>query len=180
MNDHDEPALEVDRAPGEPDAPLSDEALLELLDALVEERGRVPAAEVLEVNYRTLAFCCDSRQVSRRMRQALLDFRDAGGADGHGDVAPEVGGGNAGERDGDDLERRVAALEVENAGLRELADSQAGRLDGLERRVAALEGEERQPGGVPGRRVRQLRAGGNQVVSYVERTQERQPVHLTR
>ncbi len=51
---------------------------MDLLDAVVAERGRVPAAEALGVNYRTLAFCCDSRQVSRRMRQALLDLRDAG------------------------------------------------------------------------------------------------------
>ena len=49
------------------------------------------------------------------------------------------------ERDGDALERRVEALEAENVGLRELADSQAGRLEELERRVAALEGDERQP-----------------------------------
>ena len=152
---------------------------MDLLDGLVAERGRAHTAEVLEVNYRTLALCCDSRQVSRRMWQALLDLRDSGESGGHGDVAPEVGGGNTGERDGDDLERRVAALEVENAELRELADSQAGRLVGFERRVAALEGEERQPGGVPGRRVRQLRAGGNQVVSRVDRAQARQPVHLT-
>ncbi len=121
---------------------------MDLLDAVVTERGRVPAAEVLGVNYRTLALCCDSRQVSRRMRQALLDFRDAGGADEHRDVAPELAGGDAVERDGDALERRVARLEAENAGLRELADSQARRLEELERRVAALEVDERQPGRV--------------------------------
>ena len=40
----------------------------------------------------------------------------------------------------------MARLEVENAGFRDLADSQAGRLDELERRVAALEGDARQPG----------------------------------
>ena len=50
------------------------------------ERGRVPAAEVLGVNYRTLALCCDSWEASWRMR-------------------------------------RVAALEAENAGMRELVDS---------------------------------------------------------
>ena len=105
---------------------------MDLLDAVVAERGRVPAAEVLGVNYRT------------------LEFRDASAADGHGDVAPEVGDGNAEERDGDVLERRVKALEAANAGLRELADSRAGRLEELERRVAALEGDARQPGS-PGR-----------------------------
>ena len=104
VNDRDEHAFEVDHDPGEePDTPLSDDALLDLLDVLVAERGRVPAAEVLGVNYRTLALCCDSREVSRRMRQALVDFRDAGANDEHGDVAPEVGDGNAGERDGETL-----------------------------------------------------------------------------
>ena len=46
----------------------------------------------------------------------------------------------------DVLERRVAALKAENAGMRELLDSQASRLEELERRVATLEGDERQPG----------------------------------
>ena len=119
---------------------------MDLLNAVVAERGLVPAAEVLGVNYRTLAFCCDSRQVSRRMRQALLDFRDSDAADGHGDVLPELAGGDAAKRDGDTLERRVAALEAENAGLRELAEAQAGRLEELERRVAAMEGDARRPG----------------------------------
>ncbi len=119
---------------------------MDLLDAVVAERGWVPVAEVLRVNYRTLALCCDSREVSRRMRQALLDFRDSDAADEHGDVAPELAGGDAVERDGDVLERLVAALEAENAGLRELADSRAGRSEELEWRVAALEGDEPQPG----------------------------------
>ena len=51
---------------------------MDLLDALVVERGRVPAAQVLGVNYRTLALCCDSRQSSRRMRPALVEFRMRG------------------------------------------------------------------------------------------------------
>ncbi len=119
---------------------------MDLLDAVVMERGRVPAAEVLGDNYRTLVLCCDSRQVSRRMRQALLDFRDSDADDEHGNVAPELADGNAVERDGDALEGRFARLEAENAGLRESADSQARRLEELERRVAALEGDARQPG----------------------------------
>ena len=81
--DQDEPALEWGQEPEvEPQAPLSDALLLDLLDALVEERGRVPAAQILGVNYRTLALCCDSRQVSRRMRRALVEFRDRGGSGG--------------------------------------------------------------------------------------------------
>ena len=56
-----------------------DALLLDLLDALVDDRGRTAAARALGVNYRTLVNCYDSRRVSRRMRQALEEFRDAGG-----------------------------------------------------------------------------------------------------
>ena len=118
-------------------APLSDDALLDLLDALVEERGRVHAAQVLGVNYRTLAFCCDLRRVSRRMRRALVEFRDRGGV---GDGETEVGDGD-GPPDGDvtALQERVAELENENAKLRELAVDQARQLEVLTRRLATLE-----------------------------------------
>ena len=48
MNHDDYAALEVDCDPGtEPDAAPSDGPLLDLLDALVEERGRAPAAKPL-------------------------------------------------------------------------------------------------------------------------------------
>ena len=139
LNHDDYDARQVERDPEmEPDPPLSDDALLDLLVALVEEQGRVPAAQVLGVNYRTLALCCDSRQVSLRMRRALEEFRERGG----------VGGGEAGDGDGDGppdggvvaLRQRVSELEDENAELRELADAQARQLEELTRRFAALEG----------------------------------------
>ena len=140
VNDRDEPALEVDQDPGEePETPLSD-----LLEALVEVRGRAPAAEVLRVNYRTLAFCRDSRQVSRWMRRALLEFRNAnntGSGDtegGDGDRPPN--GGMAA------LEQRVSDLEHENSQLRDLADEQTRQMEEWAHRVAALDGG-RQPGG---------------------------------
>ena len=83
VSDHEQPDFEAYQHLGvEEDAPLSDDALLDLLDALVDEHTRVPAARVLEVNYRILAICCDSRQVSRRMRLALVEFRDRGDDDG--------------------------------------------------------------------------------------------------
>ena len=136
VNDRDEPAIDVDHDPGAgPDAPLSDDALLDLLDALVDEQGRVPVARVLGVNYRTLSHCCDSRQVSRRMRQALVEFHAARGSgeaeEGVGDVPPDA--------DVDALRQRVAELEDENVELRELADGQARQLGELTRRLAALE-----------------------------------------
>ncbi len=144
LNDDDDDALVAECDPGkEPEAPLSDDALLDLLDALVEERGRVPAAQVLGVNYRTLALCYDTREVSRRMRRALVEFRERGG----------VGGGEAGDGDGDGppdggvaaLRERVAELENENCKLRELAGDQARQLEELTRRLAALE-DSRRPG----------------------------------
>ena len=138
LNHDDDATLEADRdSDVERDSSLSDGPLLDLLDALVEGRGRVPAAEALGVNYRTLALCCDSRQVSRRMRRALLDFRNANAPvsgeseDGDGDRPPN--GGVAA------LEQRVSDLEDENFELRGLADEQARQIQELARRVAALE-----------------------------------------
>jgi len=103
----------------------------------VEERGRVPAAQALGVNYRTLALCCDSREVSRRMRRALVEFRDRGGSGG----GETEDGNGEGPLDGDRavLRQRVAELEDENAELRDLADDQARQLEELTRRLAALE-----------------------------------------
>ena len=77
------------------------------------------------------------------MRQALQEFRDAGGVGG--DVDPEVvdGDGAAG-MEGETLEQRVAALEEEHRGLRELVEGQARQLVELGLRVAALEGTEQQ------------------------------------
>ena len=50
-----------------PDSPLSDQSLLDLLDALVNDRSRVAASEALGVNYRTLVNCYDSGRVSPRI-----------------------------------------------------------------------------------------------------------------
>ena len=121
-----------------------DTPLLDLLDALVSDRGRTAAARSLGVNYRTMMNCYDSRRVSRRMRQALQEFRDAGGVDG--DVDPEVADGDgAAGMEGETLEQRVAALEEENRGLREVVEGQARQLEELTRRVAAL-GSSQEPG----------------------------------
>ena len=121
-----------------------DTPLLDLLDALVSDRGRTAAARSLGVNYRTMMNCYDSRRVSRRMRQALQEFRDAGGVDG--DVDPEVADGDgAAGMEGETLEQRVAALEEENRGLREVVEGQTRQLEELTRRVAAL-GSSQEPG----------------------------------
>ena len=128
-----------DGAPGDrPDFPLSDVPLLDLLDALVKDRGRVAAAEALGVNYRTMMACYDSRRVSRRMRKALEEFRDAGEAGG-----AEVDDDGAAD-EVETLRQRVAELEEEARGLRGLVETQAGQLEELGRRVAQLVREAQQ------------------------------------
>ena len=153
--------MRSDERPGESDAapvdeqniPLSDGPLLDLLDALVEQRGKVAASKALGVNYRTMMNCYDSRHVSRRMRQALEEFRDAGaGMEGGGAEVDDDGAVDEVET----LRQRVAELEEEARGLRGLVETQAGQLEELGRRVAAPEGKGRQPGdtdtdGVDGR-----------------------------
>ena len=133
-----------DGAPGdERDFPLSDAPLLDLLDALVNDRGRVAAAEALGVNYRTMMACYDSRRVSRRMRKALEEFRGAG-------TGTEAGGTEVDDDGAEDevetLRQRVAELEEEDRELRGLVETQAGQLEELGRRVAHLVREAQQRG----------------------------------
>ena len=143
------------------DGPLSDGPLLDLLDALVESRGRVAAAEALGVNYRTMMACYESRRVSRRMRRALQEFRDAGGAE------VEAGGGDDAGTDSqvEALGKRTLELEEENQALQELVETQANQIDDLERQVAALEqgqqpmGDAEQVDSGEGQEPRQLRQG---------------------
>ena len=116
-------------------SPLSDQSLLDLLDALVESRGKVATAQALGVNYRTMMNCYDSRRVSRTMRRALQEFHDSApyGADSLGkDDRVEA------------LVERTAELEEENRELRELVEVQANQLEELERQVASVEDEELQ------------------------------------
>ncbi len=91
-NHDDYVALEVNCDSGtEPEAALSEVVLLDLLDARVEERGRAPAAERLGMNQRTVAVRCGCRQASRRVRQALPEFRAAGGAGGGASASADGG-----------------------------------------------------------------------------------------
>ena len=119
-------------------------ALLDLLAALVNDRGPTGAAEALGVNYRTVTRCQQSRRVSRRMRQVLQEFREARDAadDGPGVVA------NAGVEDGagESPHDRVAALEWENRELRETVEAQAVELEELRRKVSEQGGRKQQPG----------------------------------
>lgn len=135
-----------DGSPGDGrDIPLSDQTLLDMLDALMKDRGRVAAAEALGVNYRTMMACHDSRRVSRRMRRALENFQDTGGlADG---AAEDANGDDADEDEAETLKQRVAALEEEGRELRELVGTQTSLLAELAGRVAQLEKLGRQQDG---------------------------------
>ena len=125
-----------ERASDAADSPLPDESLLDLLDALVDSRGKVAAAEALGVNYRTMVTCYESRHVSRRMRKALRGFQDAGGDD-------EGDGDGVVEDDRSVLLKRAAELEKENRELLELVEAQGKRIVELERGVEGLvEGEQ--------------------------------------
>ena len=121
-----------------------DQPLLDLLDALVNDRGPTGAAEALGVNYRTVSRCQQSRRVTRRMRQVLQEFRDSQGVGGDG---PSVAGGDGVEDGaGESQHDLVAALERENRELRETVEAQAEELEALRRRVAEQE-ERNQPQG---------------------------------
>lgn len=90
------------------------------------------------MNYSTMMNCYESLRVSRQMRQALAEFRDAD------DEPGDVDGDDAAGMESESLERRVAALEADNRGLRELVEGQARQLEELVRRVAEMEGTKQQ------------------------------------
>ncbi len=110
---------------------------MDLLDALVNDRGKVAAAEALGVNYRTMVAYYESR----RMRKALEEFQDTAVGD-----AVEPDGDDAGDtaEKVESLEQRVVALEEEHRALREIIEAQAEQLAELERKGEGLEEEERQ------------------------------------
>ena len=115
---------------------------MDLLDALVESRGKVATAQALGVNYRTMTNCLDSRRVSRRMRRALREFRDARG------VEIEVGDGDDVSTDSqvEALGKRAAELEEENRELRELVEAQSVQLEALQDQISGLDEEEHSEG----------------------------------
>ena len=93
-----------------PNVSPSDTPLLDLLDAPVNDGGGVTATEDLGMNYRTLVTCYDSQRVSRRMRRALEEYRDA-------DVD--------GDEQRDDAADMSEVAAKENRALREAVEAQA-------------------------------------------------------
>lgn len=96
-----------------------------------EEPGRSGSG----VNYRTMVTCHESRHVSRRMRRALEQYRDAGvdDGDGQGDDVGDVAEKMAA------LEERLMALEEAHSALAEAVEAQGKQLVELEGRVEGLE-----------------------------------------
>ena len=134
-------------------------ALLALLDALVGCHGRVGAAEVLGVNYRTLRNPLDSRQLSRHLRQVLEKFGSSSPA--NGTPSAVVNEADVGEGQEASLLQRVNELEVENKELMMVVEAQTAHLQELWRRVTSL--EEGQWSGVwrwPGQKNRRYREAG--------------------
>ncbi len=138
------------RGPGGQDAEAGRrERLHEFLCELVKREGRMEAAVLLGVNYRTLVKAEESGEMTGRMSDALERLLltwdgGAGDGDGDGDGEPEPGG---------DLARRVEALE---AGLEELAQELRSGLDALRAAVVggAAQGD---PAGRAGKPAGQAR-----------------------
>lgn len=143
-----------------------DQPLLDLLDALVNDRGPTGAAEALGVNYRTVSRCRQSRRVTRRMRQVLQEFRDSqvAGDDGLGAGVSDGVEDGAGESQ----HELVATLKRENRELRETVEVQAVELEALRRRVAGLEERTEPPAGDDA-------VGGEQTQSEEWRPPRRRP-----
>ncbi|MCY3692786.1 MAG: hypothetical protein OXH30_12405 [Chloroflexi bacterium] len=107
------------------------ERLHEFLCELVKREGRMEAAVLLGVNYRTLVKAEESGEMTGRMSDALerlLLTWDGGAGDGDGD-------GGADPEPGGDLARRVEALE---AGLEELAQELRSGLVALRDDVGSV------------------------------------------
>ena len=108
------------------------ERLHEFLCELVKREGRMEAAVLLGVNYRTLVRAEESGEMTGRMSDALERLLltwdgGVGDGDGDGDGEPDPGG---------DLAQRVEALE---AGLEELTRELRGGLDAIRAAVGGAD-----------------------------------------
>ncbi len=105
--------------------------MVEQLKRLVDEHGRVKGAELLGVNFRTLAVSIESGKLSRRMREALEQTTET-----------DQGLSGPARDEVDEKEKlaiRLAALEEEVGSLRTLVDEQSEEMQELATRVEQLE-----------------------------------------
>ena len=114
----------------EPEGPY-DEQLRGILYRLVAEHGRMRAADELDINYKTLARCIDSRQLTMHLRAALLTE-----AIRRGETLEEG--------EGESPAARVEALEGELRRVAEAVQALAGEVERLRiehgERLADVEG----------------------------------------
>ena len=117
------------------DTSPEDLRLLEMLQQLVESRGRMRAATALGVNYRTVVGNLEAGSLSRRMRRALQEFEAGPGpAESPGLDGSRGSGGRA-----QTVARQMETLAWEVAHLGEMVEAQGVQLQELGRRVAGLE-----------------------------------------
>ena len=109
--------------------------LFEVLQQLVEYRGRMRAATALGVNYRTVVKNLDAGSLSRRMRRALQEFEAGPGPA----ESPELDGSRESDGRAQTVAQQMETLAGEVAHLAEMVEAQGGQLQELGRRVAGLE-----------------------------------------
>ena len=110
---------------------MQEAQLLEQLKELARQRGRVKAAQLLGVNFRTLAGSIESGKLSRRMREALQEMAEVD--EGLDDTARDA------EDDSEELAQRVETLEEEVRSLRHVVDEQEEGTRKLARQLEMLE-----------------------------------------
>ena len=120
---------------GQADTSPEDLRLLEMLQQLVESRGRMRAATALGVNYRTVVGNLEAGSLSRRMRRALQEFE--AGLDLAG--SPDLDGSRGSDGRAQTVAQQMETLAWEVAHLGEMVEAQGGQLQELGRRVAGLE-----------------------------------------
>ena len=108
---------------------MQDAQLMEQLKELARQRGRVKAAQMLGVNFRTLVASIESGKLSRRMREALEKMAKTD--EGFDDAAAD--------NDSGELVQRVDALEEEVGSLRQIVEEQEDGMRKLAQRVEKLE-----------------------------------------
>ena len=109
--------------------------LFEVLQQLVEYRGRMRGATALGVNYRTVAKNLEAGSLSRRVRRALQEF-EAGLEPAE---SPDLDGSRGSGGRTQTVAQQMETLAGEVGHLTEMVEAQGRQLQELGRRVAGLE-----------------------------------------
>ena len=109
--------------------------LFEVLQQLVEYRGRMRAATALGVNYRTVVANVKAGSLSRHMRRAVQEFE----AGLEPPESPDLEGSRGSGGRAQTVAQQMKTLAGEVGHLAEMVEAQGGQLQELGRRVAGLE-----------------------------------------